>query len=744
MTSKEEDKTKLEIKLRLNEPVVYNWKDITNEFKNACQDLNVGELVQVEYFLLFEAMTAIELMDPKMDVGMICNKKKRVLNFEQSIEAGKVKICDFTMEERIGIIDETFACLATWLEGHSLAQTVFTNLYLHNPSLINDRPMKTFCFSMLKIVDFIKQLISNNANVIDEEVFQSMYGFKDNILASSKVSAMLKDLEEESARKCKLNNNGSISSNNSSDGLTKNDLQTAFYVRIKFTRAFYQYLLFIDKQSTDNVQQSTELSKKIEICESTFDQWSSSLEFGLKPDLDEFNKENHSSNDYPTIMGFSQFVNQRTLPPTFPRYTKIKSRTESIEYLRKLIDRFKRIQGTDKAKSFCELFLYCTKLSEKDGFHSCICSRSILNVINNFQPQHHIYQGNFNAMFKDDVWLLVKPFFLQNKGFISNGRTKDYLDYFFEQCRKPLTKLLRTNCLNRTRQREKLESVLYDLSGLVSNSEKLDTYLNLQTKNMEIDTNNADLSYFSCWSSYYLIRSMIQYLLFGFELELYSEHEFCFIYWYLHENLLSWMVSNLVRARNLHGQFENFESLLNGQKQKGGKNSNRQLKQSNKQTKQDQNSFLLCEIVKYNGLQFLVAGLFKICVLLMNNQIIKQPKIIADNHHILYFRRLSSFIGINTPPYVNHSKFKESYERENELCVNKQDYIKQSCDQFEEAKALLVYLYLQNPDDEIDSLLKVVKTNIVVLKLILSGHKQIENIRLDYSVNKLYPIIKMV
>ena len=29
---------------------LYNWKEITNEFKNACSDLNIGELVKDEQF----------------------------------------------------------------------------------------------------------------------------------------------------------------------------------------------------------------------------------------------------------------------------------------------------------------------------------------------------------------------------------------------------------------------------------------------------------------------------------------------------------------------------------------------------------------------------------------------------------------------------------------------------------------------------------------------------------------------
>ena len=38
-------------------------------------------------FGLFEAMSAIEMMDPKMDAGMLCNKAKKVLQFEPAVKA---------------------------------------------------------------------------------------------------------------------------------------------------------------------------------------------------------------------------------------------------------------------------------------------------------------------------------------------------------------------------------------------------------------------------------------------------------------------------------------------------------------------------------------------------------------------------------------------------------------------------------------------------------------------------------
>lgn len=41
------------------------------------------------------------------------------------------------------------------------------------------------------------------------------------------------------------------------------------------------------------------------------------------------------------MMGFEPLVNQRLLPPTFPRYTKIKSRKEALHYLESLVGRLR-------------------------------------------------------------------------------------------------------------------------------------------------------------------------------------------------------------------------------------------------------------------------------------------------------------------------------------------------------------------------------------------------------------------
>ncbi len=65
-------------------------------------------------------------------------------------------------------MDATWACVVTWIEGHSLVQTVFTNLYLHNPDAIEDPVMKSFSLGILKFLNICKTLISRAA--VFEEV----------------------------------------------------------------------------------------------------------------------------------------------------------------------------------------------------------------------------------------------------------------------------------------------------------------------------------------------------------------------------------------------------------------------------------------------------------------------------------------------------------------------------------------------------------------------------------------------
>ena len=124
-------------------------------------DLSLGELVHDESFGLFEAMSAIEMMDPKMDAGMMTSGgscRRPPLTYATAQAGGHLDTSGNS--DLIGVYDQTLACLVTWLEGHSLAQTVFTNLYLHAPFQATQPFIKAFSVVTLKLVDLIKDFVA--------------------------------------------------------------------------------------------------------------------------------------------------------------------------------------------------------------------------------------------------------------------------------------------------------------------------------------------------------------------------------------------------------------------------------------------------------------------------------------------------------------------------------------------------------------------------------------------------------
>ena len=96
------------------------------------------------------------------------------MTFETAVACGHLPMGEegaVPTSDLLGIIDQTVACLVTWLEGHSLAQTVFTNLYLHAPFKVSHPLLKAFSVVTLKLVDLIREFVTKGS-VYEEEDFQ--------------------------------------------------------------------------------------------------------------------------------------------------------------------------------------------------------------------------------------------------------------------------------------------------------------------------------------------------------------------------------------------------------------------------------------------------------------------------------------------------------------------------------------------------------------------------------------------
>lgn len=148
---------------------------------------------------------------------------------------GLLPLNELTPTTLLGIIDGTLARLVSWLEGHSLAQTVFTCLYLHRPYASQDRALKVFCLSVYKLLDVIKELL-HKAMVYEEEDFQPMqYGFHlSPDISEQRMIGMLREVEEELHKKTR-NKQG------------EPEMQ-AIFARIKFVRIYLQVLNTLRKE----------------------------------------------------------------------------------------------------------------------------------------------------------------------------------------------------------------------------------------------------------------------------------------------------------------------------------------------------------------------------------------------------------------------------------------------------------------------------------------------------------------
>ena len=103
------------------------FEDISDKFLSACSQLKYGEIVALTDFSYQESMSAVELLDSRLDSGMAL----------LSLQAPSPP-ADLHPAQLHAYLDTTLIHLAQWLEGQSLPHTLYSSIFLHNPTLIEE------------------------------------------------------------------------------------------------------------------------------------------------------------------------------------------------------------------------------------------------------------------------------------------------------------------------------------------------------------------------------------------------------------------------------------------------------------------------------------------------------------------------------------------------------------------------------------------------------------------------------
>ncbi|KAM3571264.1 hypothetical protein VYU27_006699 [Nannochloropsis oceanica] len=106
------------------------WKDITEECRAAASSLGTGEMICAPSFSLFESMSALELMDPKMDESLL----EPVECVSSRLARGELPI-QVSLTQAARIVGGMLAYEVAWYEGASLLDSLFLCLYPHGAAI---------------------------------------------------------------------------------------------------------------------------------------------------------------------------------------------------------------------------------------------------------------------------------------------------------------------------------------------------------------------------------------------------------------------------------------------------------------------------------------------------------------------------------------------------------------------------------------------------------------------------------
>lgn len=707
------------------------WQDITEEFLDSVKQLNLGELLKSERFTLLEAMSAIELMDPKMDSGMLLTKSKRkIMNLEQSIKAGLVKINYLESDELIGIIDETYSCLTTWLEGYSLEQSFMTNLYLLKPERIEDRCLRVFCQTSLKIVDFMDELVQMNYCFDEEDFFINCKFQLGKQINDQKVLHSIEDLCQHYEKLLNDKQSNANQNHNNCNNKQQQEQQPsiedqpqnedspspvkfekshliAIINRLRFTHNFYAAFLIIHRQLLKNhwnlnsqtdaqLMKTTKLvqnsvltcDQHLEKCLHYLEQWKETIGLGIQPK--QVNDDYSLEGDYPTIMGFEPLINLKLLPPAYPRCPSMKSRPFMVDYLKDLIIKLRyciSISSFFNQKSFNKSLDSIEHFTKYFVPKSCVISRSFLQSLYLPNRSEKLLRDELLQSLNDFCEPLVQQ--MRKDEVLSVA-----LDNFLRDSSRTFLQVIGIYGHNTARQHERLPELII-------------SFKNLQYSALLFNSAyNSGIAY--SWTRLHLARLCIKYVLSGLELELFSYHEYPYVFWYLYDILYANEREQLEAAK----QFI-FESqiLIDDQNQSKKNKNKKQRKKIQFSTNYHDNC-----LRNNDAYRFLTGGLFLLTYGLKRQGKIKTPMMDFTTEEKCFDHRFGTLTGTSV-----YKAYEQTLNR-----LEKLEFIyREALDCFTEAKDLFEALGTHK------DCLKVCKTNMIVAKIVASNlnsvtHREVE------------------
>ncbi|KAF2454411.1 Mak10 subunit, NatC N-terminal acetyltransferase-domain-containing protein [Lineolata rhizophorae] len=489
--------------------------DVTAPFFEAAKTLGTGTLVKDEFFTLFEAVGALEIMDPKMDSGFLAPGEdlEDYYDVTQPLSAQQV----------IGVVDQLLCYEMAWHQGYPLLQTLFTSHYIDvllgsepsdiNQAVFSSQPdtsndaggrlvhlvLRAYCVATIKACDFVTQTVTSQ-NFFEEEDFSS-HTYNRNLLVQVSEDHVVALLEEAEGW---LEGEGGVSA------IELRDVRLGLLSRIRLRK---QFLIALCPGLSSEAQ----------------------VNFNVIPEMLVGLEETHRFAE-PVPTSFSQKI-QRHLASTVPPRPIIN--LPFAEAVKKL-----SLLSKDAAEA-CRIQQYLKESPQE--------LRNFLWAFNGRKPTplafpRAIPQTILFSMPREDWQLLYlkdlaglvfpedpvldpvnwtieaspRPGAPKHPGAV----TAEIIDTFISQTMEGYYDLYTLPCQNRCRVRRMLRHVILFFDSLYNPCENLDTEL----QELHKDVVEFPLLTWINYQKLCLVEAMVQL---GFELDIYLSDELAEMYWWL-------------------------------------------------------------------------------------------------------------------------------------------------------------------------------------------------------------------
>eukprot|EP00759_Apiculatamorpha_spiralis_P016809 PhF_6_TR2304/c0_g1_i1/m.4050/K20823/NAA35, MAK10; N-alpha-acetyltransferase 35, NatC auxiliary subunit len=157
------------------------YKDVLPAFRAVVAKMSKGEMKVAPLVQLHEIISAVEILDPRTDSNA---GYETVKGYDDLVKAGDVltpaQLKGLTEDDLHGTFETMTALLSRWLQGRSLPQTVFTLVHMHKLETLKESPvLHAYSRGILKFVSLGLDVISRG-DVREEDEFP-IYTFNFNL-----------------------------------------------------------------------------------------------------------------------------------------------------------------------------------------------------------------------------------------------------------------------------------------------------------------------------------------------------------------------------------------------------------------------------------------------------------------------------------------------------------------------------------------------------------------------------------